>query len=151
MPGCPLRAQIGPLKKFRNGAMESRKSLVVGARVMWLDPSFGSVALLLRSGRLWASGVDAPSAFMAGRLWPVDAPIRAFGPSGDPEDDDETLGIVDQVDHAQIADAQAPEVGPRELRRACWTRLDREGEDRATQPRGIARRKASELTLGRRR
>jgi hypothetical protein len=82
------------------------------------------------------------------RLSRLDSAIRTLGTSRDPEDDHETLGIVDHVDHPEIANAKAPEVRSRELQRTRRTRLDREGEDRASQSGGIAWRQASELTLG---
>ena len=42
---------------------------------------------------------------------------------------------------------KAPEVGAGELHGAGRVRLDGQGEDRATQSRGIARREPSELSL----
>lgn len=78
----------------------------------------------------------------------IDPPICALGTSGDPEDDDQARGIIDHVDHAEIADTQPPELRPRELHRARRARLDRESENRAAQAGGIAWRKSAKLTLG---
>jgi hypothetical protein len=78
----------------------------------------------------------------------IDPTVGALRSTGDLEDDDHVLRIVDQIDHAKETDAQAPEVRPRELHRARGTRLDPECEDRAAQAGGIARRETSKLTLG---
>ena len=75
----------------------------------------------------------------------------ALSASRDPEDDDQALAVIDQIDHSEIADAQTPELRPREFHRARRPRLDRESEDRAAQSGGIAWRKAAKLTLGGRR
>ena len=82
------------------------------------------------------------------RLPRLDPPVRALGTSRDPQDDNEARGIIDQVDHTQIANAQTPELRARQLHGARWARIHRQSEDRAAQSGGIARWKASELSLG---
>ena len=59
------------------------------------------------------------------------------------------VAVLDHVHDPQVADAQAPELRARELHRIKRPRIDREGEDRATQSSGVAGRQPSQLSLSR--
>ena len=77
------------------------------------------------------------------------APVGALGAPGNLQDHDQSVVVLDQEDDPQFADAQAPELRARELHRTRWPRIDREGEDRATQSSGVAGRQPSQLSLSR--
>jgi hypothetical protein len=78
-----------------------------------------------------------PCGQVCGAVLPSGAAVGALGASGDSEDDDHGIGVVDDVDDAKITDPQAPEVGPSELRDPGRSRLDGEGEDRSAEPAGL--------------
>src|SRR5207247_5050176 len=77
----------------------------------------------------------------------VDASVGALGASRDAKDDDEPNPVVDLVDHAEIRDPKAAEVGARDLRDSWWPRIEGERQDRTTDASGVAGRQPPELTL----
>src|SRR5437773_11581984 len=77
-----------------------------------------------RSSRRPADGHPPPSR--------VDAPVGALGASRDAKGDDEPSPVVDLVDHAEIRDPKAPEVGARDLRDSWLPRIEGERQDRTT-------------------
>jgi hypothetical protein len=78
----------------------------------------------------------------------ADPPIRALRTASDLEDDDQVGSIVDQEDDPKIADAHAPEVSASQLDSTRRSWRESQCKDRTPKASGVARWKASELTLG---
>lgn len=75
------------------------------------------------------------------------AAVGRLRPAGDLQDDDRSGGVVNRVDHAQVADAQPPELRPDQFRDARGMRIQGQREDRPAQSSGIARGQSTKITL----
>ena len=85
--------------------------------------------------------------------WPSSAEATAsvgrLRTAGDPKDHHDVDRVVDHVDHPQVADPQAPELGSDQLHCARGTRIPPQGKDRSAQSGGVARRQAAQIALPR--
>ena len=96
---------------------------------------------MLQSHGVWA----ATQALGRSGFQPAVCALRS---TGDLQDADQARVGIDEVDDPEVADTQAPEVGACQLQCAQWTRIDRQGEDRAAKLCSDAGWKATKLTLG---
>ena len=99
-----------------------------------------------RQGVAWTFGMRPDDYQRLILPLPLDPSVGPLGSPGHPEDDDRAV-VLDQVDDAEIADSEPPEVGGRELGHAGWMGVDGQRQDRPAQAGRLTRRESSELTL----
>jgi len=100
-----------------------------------------------------AQGDDRDIAPDAGRDCSAEPAVDALGATRDPEDDDDLLRVVDQVDGTEVSEPKSlirrADEGRRIARsRIARSRIDRESQDRCPQARGLTRGQPSQLALG---
>jgi len=105
-----------------------------------------TVGVMLDFGRPQRLTCVMPIGNIKSRLW-VDLAVGALGAARDSQDDHEIRAVVDEVDDPKVADAEAPEAGVGELDDAGRARIDRQGQDRSADPRGVTGREPSKLAL----